>query len=275
MFYSKQPPFSNDRNLIRSFKGIISLFMPRFKILAYHSIYPSSRDSFEVDVGSFEKQLCFLANNGYRVIGLQQAFGELQTHNLPDKTVAITFDDGFKTLQQFALPVLNHFGFPAYVFLPFAFIGGADNFSCKYPRFDTPILDWDGIEKLLEAGITYGSHTMSHQDLTTLDEVTLQYELEESRRILKTLSETDFYALAYPFGLFDKRVKDAVRETKYDCALCFGNTLSNTRLTDVFELKREKITNSTCLDEFARVVDVRNDFVRKIKSLADTVLRRK
>lgn len=249
-------------------RGIFSLFHPRFKILAYHSINPLSRDPFEINVISFEKQLCFLADNGYRVIGLEQAFREFETDNIHEKTVVITFDDGFKTLQRFVFPLLRHFNFPACVFLPFGFIGGIDSFSYEYPRFDRPLLDWDEIQKSQKYGISYGSHTMSHPNLIALDDRVLRYELQESKRILKTRIGTNFSTLAYPFGMFDNRVKKAVQETGYDCALCFGSMLSNTTVTDRFEMKREKILATTTLNDFARLVDVKKDFVRKVGFLA-------
>ena len=130
-----------------------------------------------------------------------------------------------------------------------------------------PVLGWADIEDSTKYGIAYGSHTMSHRNLVELDDITLRFELSESKNILKRRLGLGFYALAYPFGMFDERVKQVVRDAGYDCALCFGNILSNTKSTDVFEIKREKILDSTSLDDFARIVNIKYDITRKMGHL--------
>jgi len=110
---------------------------------------------------------------------------------------------------------------------------------------------------------------MSHRNLEVLDDQSLYYELNESRTILKQRFGLGFYALAYPFGMFDERVKRFAYKTGYHCALCFGNTMSNTRFTDPFEMKREKILCSTSFKDFVRLVEIRCDFIRKIKYLTE------
>ena len=251
----------------RAVKGVLSIFVPRFKILAYHSVNPVSRDPFEVTTTAFENQMNFLAKTDYHVISLEQAFRNMTNGRIHNKTLVITFDDGFHTLQRFAFPILKRLNFPATVFLPFNYIGRYDTFSYAIPRPHMPLLDWTTIEKFRQYGISYGSHTMSHRNLVTLDNDSLRYELEESRRILTHRLGISFCALAYPFGMFDERIKEASRKSHYDCGLCFGNILSNTSLTDHFEMKREKILNSTSLNDFGRLADVRKGFVRKVRQL--------
>ncbi len=258
------PKLLQIRRLIR---GFISCFRPRFKILAYHSLNHVSRDPYEVKAEVFEEQIGFLAEERYKVVGLEEAVRIMAKGIIRDKTVVITFDDGFASLSDFAFPVLKNFDFPATVFLPFNYIGGIDAFSYDKPRPDMPVLGWADIEDSTKYGIVYGSHTMSHRNLAELDDTELSFELSESKNILKRRLGLDFYALAYPFGMFDERVKQVVRDAGYDCALCFGNILSNTKSTDVFEMKREKILNSTSLDDFADLIDVRKDSIRKIRDI--------
>ena len=211
----------------RFIKGFISCFRPRFKILAYHSINCVSRDPFEVKAEVFEEQIGLLAEKSYNVIGLEEAMRIMAKGIIRYKTVVITFDDGFASLSDFAFPILKNFGFPATVFLPFNYIGGIDAFSYDKPRPDMPVLGWADIEDSTKYGIAYGSHTMSHKNLVELYDTALHFELCESKNILKRRLGLDFYALAYPFGMFDERVKQVVRDAGYDCSLCFGNILQS------------------------------------------------
>ncbi|MCP4367436.1 MAG: polysaccharide deacetylase family protein [Deltaproteobacteria bacterium] len=252
--------------------GILDTLKPKFKILAYHSVGLSNFDPFEVAPETFEQQMGFLAETGYHVICLEEVYRNMLDQMIPDKTIVITFDDGLETLEKFAFPVLRRFNFPATVFLPVKYIGGLDVFSYEEPEADRVLLNWASIEDSIHGGISYGSHTMSHPNLVMLDDKALQYELDESKAILQKHLGVKFHALAYPFGIFDDRVKHAARQNGYDCALGFGHVLSNTRDTDLFEMKREKIDSSTSLKGFARLVDVRNDFSRGIKALLKNVL---
>jgi len=259
---------------VRVLRGVLSCFRPRFKILAYHSVADVSHDPFEVEAEEFEKQMSLLSHAGCHVIELEQAILMIEKGAIQDKTVAITFDDGSTSLRRFAFPVLKKFQYPATVFISFDYVGGIDSFSYDDPRPDRGILDWADIEKSMEYAISYGSHGMSHRSLVELDIEELRKELNESRKILEYDLGFTFFPLAYPFGMFDNRVKHNARDSGYDCGLCFGNTLSNTRSTDIFEVKREKVLRSTSLCEFSKLIDVKYDFRRKVKYLLGRVRHR-
>lgn len=253
--------FRNNRTLT----AIVGLLSQRFKILAYHSVFEISRDTYEINASEFEKQMMMIADKGFRVVSLEESVQALLNGDIEPKTIVITFDDGFQSLLDFAFPIMKQLNFPATVFLPFDYIGGIDAFSYDLPRPDFRILSYQEIEESLVQNISYGSHTMSHSDLTFMDKRSLERELRESKQILNGKLRTRFSALAYPFGLFNEKVEQETASAGYDCAVCFGNVLSNSRYVSPFQLKREKILNTTTLDQFERLIDVRYDFVRKVK----------
>lgn len=253
------------KKIKRAIRGVQGLFKPRYKILAYHSVYPVSRDPYEVTEQMFRKQMACLAEKGYRVLSLEDAIRDMVEGSITDKTIVLTFDDGFQTVWDVAVPIMKEFDFTATVFLPIEFVGKVDGFSYELPRNEIRLMDWGLIEKAISRGITFGSHSMSHRNLVDLDEKTLRFELEESMRILKTRLGLKFLPFAYPFGMFNEQVQNLVRETGYDCGLCFGNILSNASNTDRFELKREKILNGTGISDFEKLIDVKNDFFRKTR----------
>lgn len=245
--------------------AFLGLLSSRFKILAYHSIAQKSRDPFEVSAEMFQQQMQLLVDEGYSVMPLEQAWNDLRTGHISDKTLVITFDDGFRSLLTSAFPVLEKYQFPATVFVPFDYIGKIDTFSYENPRADFEILSLDEIKKSMDRGISYGSHSMSHSDLTRLSPEKLRQELRVSKQFLNEVLGVEFSTLAYPFGMFDDRVQQAVIDTNYDCALCFGNILSNSRYTRSYEMKREKILSSTSLEDFRNLINVKNDFYRKTR----------
>ncbi|MGH7359713.1 MAG: polysaccharide deacetylase family protein, partial [Candidatus Rokuibacteriota bacterium] len=105
------------------------------------------------------------------------------------------------------------------------------------------MLGWPEARELAEAGITLGSHTMTHPSLAPLSRDELRWELEESRRRLESGLGRKVTLLAYPFGKaanFGAEVKDAVRAAGYRAAY---TTLhgSDGPGADPFGLRRVKV----------------------------------
>ncbi|MBW2610580.1 MAG: polysaccharide deacetylase family protein, partial [Deltaproteobacteria bacterium] len=115
----------------------------------------------------------FLYENGYQTVNLKEAICYLSgVKKLKEKTVVITFDDGFRDLYTEAFPVLNSYGFSATVFLPTAFI---KNKRLKFKEKEC--LSWDEIRKLQGKGIIFGSHTINHPVLYKMTMNDIEYEL--------------------------------------------------------------------------------------------------
>lgn len=264
---STEPTGYLPKSANRYIKGFISFFKSRFKILTYHSVSSLSNDPFEITADTFYRQMQYLAAGGYKVISLENAFALMNRKQILPKTVVITFDDGFKDIYEYAFPILSEFGFPATVFLVVDAIGKIDNFSYATPRKEMRILNWKEIKDSTQREINYGSHTLTHRDMTVLGDEEIVYELETSRSMIQKELAIKFIPFSYPFGLYKGKTKSLVRQSGYSCALGFGNIISNTCMTDHYELKREKITRATKIDDFKKLVNVNYDFIRKIKSI--------
>ncbi len=91
---------------------------------------------------------------------------------LPRKPVVISFDDGYLSHYTHAKPVLRKLGWPGVLFLEIKSIGPGG-------------LTEHQIRSLMHAGWEIDSHTLTHPDLTTLDDAALRRELRDSRRELQ------------------------------------------------------------------------------------------
>lgn len=93
----------------------------RLLILGYHGI--SQHDEHEwnpelyMTVEHLRSQLQTIREQGFRVLGLDQAVKHLYSGNLPDKALSITFDDGNIDFCRQALPVIREFGYPVTLYL--------------------------------------------------------------------------------------------------------------------------------------------------------------
>ena len=147
-----------------------------------------------MDEEVFADEMRALHAAGYTAVTLRQAWDGWQHGGpLPRKPVVITFDDGYLSHYTHAKPVLRELGWPGVLFLTTKAIGPGG-------------LTEHQLRSLLKAGWEIDSHTLTHPDLTTLDDTALAHELSESRRELQQRLGVPADFFAYPAGRYDARV---------------------------------------------------------------------
>jgi peptidoglycan/xylan/chitin deacetylase (PgdA/CDA1 family) len=209
----------------------------------YHSISPNSHDRLTVTPERFGAAMQLLADQGFQVVSLAEACHRLDAAQDLARTVVLTFDDGHRDFVTTAAPLLRRHGFSATLFV----VTGSLN-------KDRSLLNPDDLCNLKSEGFQLGSHTVTHADLRTLNDETLQQELAESRAVIAAMGET-FIPFAYPGGTFTRRERDAVKAAGYDCAVIVGGRWGNGPETDRFLLKREPMLASDSLDWFKKRVN--------------------
>ena len=192
-------------------------------VLMYHSVSddpePGVADYYRLATGPalFRRHMEVIRELGFEVISLARAVEALQ-QPLPAarRQVVITFDDGFRDFATGAWPVLFEFGFTASVFLPTQYIGDKrDSFVGR------ECLTWDEVISLQRAGVSFGSHTVSHPKLATLEDASLRHELSDSRRAIEDRlgNPVDTFAHPYAFPQEDPayvaRFRRAARDAGY------------------------------------------------------------
>lgn len=95
----------------------------RLCILNYHRILRAADPllSTEPDVATFRWQMKALADY-FNVLPLSEAIERDPSRPLPPRAVCITFDDGYRSTHDLALPILREFGFAATVFVTTGYV---------------------------------------------------------------------------------------------------------------------------------------------------------
>jgi peptidoglycan/xylan/chitin deacetylase (PgdA/CDA1 family) len=105
-------------------------------------------------------------------------------------------------------------------------------------------LSWNQVLEMAAAGIAFGSHTVTHPNLTQLPDEELAWELSESKQVLEQRLQQPIDLLAYPIGTasaFDARVIAAAERTGYRLGTTYvagANPLDGLRR---FELHRHGV----------------------------------
>lgn len=224
-------------------------------ILAYHRV----DGRFELGgtwntPGQFRRQMLWLKNNGYRTVTMSQAAEMMERREKAERTVCITFDDAYLGLYHHVLPVLRECGFTATVFVVAGFVGRDNAWDINWGGRRFQHLGWDQLREMLAAGMEIGSHSLNHRDLRHLNDDELEREVAESRRILEQGLGARVAAFAYPFGLYNERVRRQVRDAGYACA-CSVSPARKNAVFDKYALRRTGVYITDVLWDFRNKID--------------------
>lgn len=184
-------------------------------VLAYHQVKEvEASDSekarlFITSPEVFEEEMKLLRDKGYSSISLTKYIEHLNNrilHPIPEKSVVITFDDGYSSQYKNAFPVLKKYGFTATFFLYMDCID-------KYPT----CLTSGEIKEMTESGMTLANHTLRHTFLTEQKDSLIRQEILDNEKLLqeKFGIENIEKILAYPYGVEDERVRQILKDLGY------------------------------------------------------------
>lgn len=168
----------------------------------------------------FETQMKTLKEKGYTVVPLENLMVRAGFKPAPisSKSIAITFDDGYENVYQYAYPLLHLYGYPATIFLISGFVGKENLWDVNVGWRTYTHLNWDEIIEMKRKGITFGSHTVTHRDLTKISLRDVRWELLESKRRIEEKIGEEVKFLSYPFGRYNHAIQEIAKEVGYSAA---------------------------------------------------------
>jgi peptidoglycan/xylan/chitin deacetylase (PgdA/CDA1 family) len=191
-------------------------------VLCYHALSADWEAPLSVTPQQLDDQLRYLSERGYRGVTFTDAVRG--TH--AGRVVAVTFDDGCRSVFELAGPILERFEMPGTVFVPTDYIGreepmswpGIDQWSGSGHQHELLPMSWEQARSLADAGWEIGSHTRSHPRLTEISDNQLSEELTGSRKECERMLGRPCGSLTYPFGDHDERVVAAAAAAGYSAA---------------------------------------------------------
>jgi peptidoglycan/xylan/chitin deacetylase (PgdA/CDA1 family) len=177
------------------------------------------------------------------VTQLVQAMTDRTVH-LPDRPIALTFDDGLADFYTGALPVLKCYDFTATLYITTGFVGGTSRWLRPDGEGLRPMLTWRQIGDINVSGIECGGHSHSHPQLDTLSPVAARDEIVRCKLALEQHLGRPVETFAYPHGYYSLIVRRLVQQAGYSSACAVKHALSS--LTDDrFALARIIVARNT------------------------------
>ena len=224
-------------------------------ILVYFGFSEDKTGELIVTEKAFKEQMRFLKENGYHAITLGQLLDFLDFKGqIPEKSVVITFDDGWRSLYDFAFPILRDYGFPATLFVYTDFIGGKK------------ALSWEQIEVLAANGIDIQSKTQTHRHMARLEKEesfrayfqALEREISRSKKIIEQKMKKPCKYLAYPYGETNTLVIELLKKHGYRAAFTIKGG-SNPFYVNNYMISRSIISGEFDMDQFKKNLAVFNE----------------
>lgn len=184
-------------------------------VLVYHHVANDTPASTTISPSGFREHLQLLRDNDFTVVPLGDAVAALRGDTdivLPEKAVAITFDDAYENIHTNAFPLLKEFDVPFTVFV------ATDPIDQGFQQ----MMSWDQLRDLQDWGATITNHSRDHDYMirhSPLDEAWLQSMLDNikhaQQRLTQELGDTVPRWFAYPYGEYNETLKQALLDQGY------------------------------------------------------------
>lgn len=226
--------------------------------LLYHEIGEQPRNYANLDCfcleERFREQMRFLKDSGIPVLSSAEISAQLNREGtLPADGVILTFDDADISFLEHAMPILEEVDFPSTVFAVAGRLGQCANWT-RDSRNAIPLMNAGQLRSLPAHRIELGSHSMNHRKLTEITEVQVFAELRDSKAALEDILGRPVPSLAYPHGLYSRRVMEMSSAVGYLDAYCTDGVRVFADIRDRMCIPRKYITCHDTIETFAKKI---------------------
>lgn len=202
------------RSVLFTLMFCVSLSAHGVVILQYHHVSEDTPSITSVTPTQFRQQMAFLSQNEFKVKPLSEVVeGIKQGQVFADKTVVITFDDGYQNIADNAHPILKEYGFPYTIFI------AIEPIERQYAN----VMSWDTLKRLSREGVELANHSWGHEHLIrrNVDETEPEWLTRIETNLLSTEAEItaktgqNLKMLAYPYGEYNVQLEALLKRHSF------------------------------------------------------------
>ncbi|MGG7197242.1 polysaccharide deacetylase family protein [Clostridium butyricum] len=211
-------------------------------VLYYHSVDENAANEVTITPEKLKEQLDYINDNNYVTITMTELYDHIENNKpIPEKSILITFDDGYMNNYTEAFPMLKELNMTATIFC----VGNSLDGSYY--------LSEEAIKEMSDYGIDIESHTVNHVHLDTMSYDEQLLELKNSKNILEKITGKEVLSLAYPFGDYNDNTIKAAKDAGYKMGFTTKLGLSD-RTDDIYKLDRIYISSSYDMNTFKNLL---------------------
>jgi Predicted xylanase/chitin deacetylase len=214
-------------------------------VLMYHSVAFEKDNPVRIPPEKLDEEMKYLKDNGYYTITLDDLYAYFTSNTpVPQKSVVLTFDDGYEDNYTAMFPIMKKYGFRATIFAITDYLDKSKDY-----------LTSNQLKEMQVYGMDIESHTVDHKYLNKLTKEQQLKELTDSKAFLENLLNKKINYIAYPYGAYNKDTVECAKTAGYTMAFTTDGrwsmkkngilTLDRVYISGQFDMSvfKERITN--------------------------------
>lgn len=211
-------------------------------ILYYHSVLPDAEvatpNEVTISPEKLREELMLVKELGYTTLTMSEFTAYINDNQpIPEKSILITFDDGYTDNYAHAFPILKELNMKATIFMIASQVDSGYYMSAAQLR------------EMSDYGIDIESHTDNHVYLDTLSYDQQLKELKDSKEKLEKILGKEVTSIAYPYGNYNEDTKKAAIAAGYTFGFTTNKGLAK-RINNKVELNRIYVSSNYSLELF-------------------------
>lgn len=204
------------------------------RILMYHNTSTEPPSDMNITPETLEKHVRYLVSKNYTFLKVS----DLLNFTKAAKHVALTFDDGFEGNYTYLFEILKKYNVPATIYLS--------------PDIRTiRALTQSQIHQMQASGLVeFGAHTMTHINLTKVEDDIAKREIAESRKAVEKLTGVPCLTFAYPYGRYNDNHVKLVKDAGFTTAVTTKKQIVAFEKSDPYALPRLSISGRINMMQF-------------------------
>jgi len=216
-------------------------------IFMYHSISDRSFGRFRpftVTPRRFHEHLRLIEDEGFTCLTISQLVEARENGNVPQRSVCLTFDDGYADFYLDAVPILERHNCSATLYMVAGFIGASGGWHEDVAARTLRLMNWSELSAIHKSGMEIGAHTMNHKALDSISLAEAREEIMLSKHNLEEGLSIKIQSFAYPYGYYSPRIRALLPSCGFTsaCAVHYATSRSS---DDPFALRRHIVRHDT------------------------------
>lgn len=233
-------------------------------IFVYHRFADDRYQSANTTIKELTKQFDYFKQNDYKVVPLSKILDKLEKkEEVPSKWIALTIDDAYKSFYENGLEVFKKYKYP---FSLYVYVEATQK---HYGDFMT----WEQIKESSKYG-EIGLHSYSHKRLQNLSKKELLDDTQQALDILKKHTNITPKTYVYPYGEFNNKVKNILKDNFSFRSILNQSTGSVNLKTDIYDIPRIALVGNVNINHKLRYKTFDAQWIEPSEFPKDGILKR-
>lgn len=208
-------------------------------IFVYHRFDDNRYPTTNISTKKLRQEFNYLKKHNYKVVTIADIINKIKSNEkVPDKWVAFSIDDGFKSFYTHGLSVFKEFNYPFTLFI-----------AVKYTEKNyKDYVSWKQLKEISK----YGSvefHSYGHGHFGEMSNKEIKKDMDKGLALMKKHLNYKPNLFVYPYGEYDSRVKKVLEP--YNFKAVFNQNIGAIHggtCSDSYDIDRSAVVGSNAKD---------------------------